>query len=155
MNYKRKKVSSIIISVVIILIAALVLTSCTGMGPLGPFGNDQDGSDEQGIEIFEVVRGNILQIIATTGSVDSKTQNQYALQASGEIISALEKGDSFKEGATLVKVDNSDTMDLLEKADIDLQNSESSLRNAQINYQSALYANHIAIQLAETNTKKA
>ncbi len=152
MKPKGKKISIIIISAVIVLIAALVLTSCTGMGM---FGNNQDGSDDQGIEIFELERGDMQQITTTTGFVDSKKQNNYTLQVSGEIISALEKGDSFKEGDTLVKVDNSDTMDLLEKADIDLQSSESSLRTARINYQQALDANHISIQLAETNTKKA
>lgn len=152
MKPKGKKISIIIISVVMVLNAVLALTSCTGMGM---FGNDQDGSEDQGIEVFRLEKGDMQQITTTTGSVDSKTQNNYTMQVSGEIISAMEKGDSFKEGDILVKVDNSDTMDLLEKADIDLQNSESSLRIARINYQSALDSNHIAIQLAETNTKKA
>ena len=152
MNSKRKKKSSIIISVVIVLIAALILTSCTGMGM---FGNDQDGSEEQGIEIFELERGDILQIIATTGSVDSKTQNKYTMQVSGEIISALEKGDSFKEGDVLVKVDNSEGLLQLEKIEKNLKLSEISLKAAKLNYQKALDANHITIQLADLNTEKA
>jgi len=110
MNSKRKKVSSIVISVVIVLIAAMALTSCMGIGPLG---NNQDGDDTQGIEIFTLETGDIMQIIAVTGSVDSNTHNNYAMSVSGEILSSLEKGDSFKKGDMLVEVDNSDALDQL------------------------------------------
>jgi len=152
MNSKRKIISSIIISVVIVLSAALVLTSCIGVGP---FGNDQESSVEQGIEIFELERGDIVQIIATTGSIDSSTQNYYTLQVSGEVVSALEKGDLFKEGDLLIEIDDSDAFDQLEQIERDIENAESSLRTACINYQNALDANHIAIQLAELNTEGA
>jgi len=152
MNSKRKKISIIIISVAIALTTALVLTSCIGVGP---FGNDQDGSTEQSIEIFELERGDIVQIVASTGSVDSSTQNYYTLQVSGEVISALEKGDLFKEGDLLIEIDDSDALDQLEQIERDIENAESSLRTARINYQNALDSNHIAIQLAELNTEGA
>ncbi|MCD4670136.1 MAG: HlyD family secretion protein [Actinomycetia bacterium] len=152
MNSKRKKISTIIISAAITLTTALVLTSCVGVGP---FGNNQDGLTEQGIEIFELERGDIVQTVATTGSVDSSIQNKYALQVSGEIISALEKGDFFKEGELLVEVDDSDVLDRLEQIARDIENAESSLRTAWVNYQKALDANHIAVQLTELNTEGA
>ncbi len=152
MNSKRKKISIIIISVAIALTTALVLTSCIGVGP---FGNDQDSSAEQGIEIFELEKGDIVQIVATTGSIDSSTQNYYNMQVSGEVISALEKGDLFEEGDLLIELDDSDALDQLEKIERDIDNAESSLRTARINYQKALDANHIAIQLAELNTEGA
>ena len=91
MNSKRKIFSITIISVVIVSIAALILTSCIG---LGPFSSNKDSSAEQGIEIFELERGDIIQIVTTTGSVDSGTQNNYTLQVSSGIISAPEKGTS-------------------------------------------------------------
>ena len=151
MKPKGKKISFITISAFIVLIAALALTSCTG---IGPFGNNLSGSEEQGIEIFELERGDILQITSATGSLDSKTQNRFTSKVSGEIISALEKGDSFRKGDVLVEIDNSDALDKLEKIAMDIENAESSLRTARINYQKALDANHIAIQPAELNTEK-
>ncbi len=152
MNSKKKIITSISISVITVLITAMVLTSCIGVGP---FGNDQESSIEQGIEIFELERGDIIQIVATTGSVDSSTQNYYNMQISGEVISALEKGDLFKEGDLLIEIDDSDALDQLEQIERDIENAESSLRTARINYQKALDANHIAIQLAELNTEGA
>ncbi len=152
MNSKRKKVSSIIVFTVIVSVAAVFLTSCTG---IGPFGGNQDESEEQGIEIFRLEKGDILQMIATTGSVDSKTQNNYSMQVSGKIISAMDKGDSFKKGDVLIEIDNTDVLDKLEQIAMDIENAESSLKTAQINYQKALDLNHIAVQLAELNTEKA
>lgn len=153
MNSKRKIISSIIISVVIALTAVLVLTSCSGTGMLGRLGNNEPA--EQGIEIFELERGDIVQIVATTGSIDSSTQNYYTLQVSGEVISALEKGDLFKDGDLLIKIDDSDALDQLEQIARNIENAESSMRTARINYQKALDANHIAVQLAELNTEGA
>lgn len=77
------------------------------------------------------------------------------LQVSGEIISALEKGEIYRKGDILVEVDNSDGMLRLDQIEKDIKKSESSLKTAKINYQKALDANHIAIQLADINTEKA
>ncbi len=153
MNSKRKITFSIIISAAIVLIAALVLTSCSGVGVLGKLGSDDPA--EQGIEIFELERGDIVQIVATNGSIDSSAQNYYNLQVSGEVTSALEKGDLFKEGDLLVEIDDSDVLDQLTQIERDIENAESSLRTARVNYQNALDTNHIAVQLAELNTEGA
>jgi len=155
MNPKMKKISILTIPAIIVLIAVMVLTSCSGTGVLGKLGNDDADSAEDGIEIFELETGDIVQLVATTGSVDSSTQNSYSMQVSGEIISVMEKGDYFKGGDMLVEVDNSDTMDQIEQIAMDIENAESSLRTARTNYQSALDSNHIAIQLAELNTEGA
>ncbi|MBC7333355.1 MAG: HlyD family efflux transporter periplasmic adaptor subunit [Actinobacteria bacterium] len=114
-----------------------------------------EGELSEGIEVFEVKRGDILQVVSTSGSIDSKTKNTYTLQVSGKVISALEKGDSFKKGDILVEVDKQDALVSLERIEKEIQAAESSLRVAQINYQKALDANHIAIQLAEINAQKA
>ena len=153
MDPKMKRISILIISVSIVLITVMVLTSCSGMGVFGKLGNN-DPADE-GIEIFELETGDIIQLVATTGSVDSSTLNYFNLQVSGEIISTLKKGDSFKEGDLLIEVDNSDALDQLEEIAMDIENAESSLRIARMNYQNALDANHIAVQMAELNTEGA
>ena len=153
MNSKRKVISGIIITVVIIIITVLILTSCAGAGMLGKMGNSDTA--EEGIEIFELERGDIVQIVATTGSVDSSMLNYYSLQISGEVISAPEKGDVFKAGESLIKIDDSDALDQMAQVERDIENAESSLRTARINYQAALDANHIAIQMAELNTEGA
>jgi len=148
---KRKTVISIISAFTVFLVS-IILVSCTGIGPFAGF---DDGIIDQGIEIFEVQKGDIRQIVSTTGSVDSDIQNTYTVQGSGEIISALEKGDAFSEGDILVELDNSDGLLILSQAEKDIELSESSLNTAKINYQKALDENHIAIQLAEINTEKA
>jgi len=123
------------------------------MGMGGFFGSSEEGSF-QSIESFKVTRGDIYQIISTSGSVDSESANSYNMKASGEILSALEKGDYFDEGEILVEIDNSEGLDQLLQIERNLELSEISLKEARLNYQSALDSNHIAIQMAELNTKK-
>ena len=153
MNPKMKRISILPISIIIVSIAVMVLTSCSGTGMLGRLGNDEPV--EEGIEIFELETGDIIQLVATTGLVDSNMLNFFNLQVSGGIISAVKKGDSFKEGDLLIELDNSDALDLLEQVETDIEDAESSLRVAQINYQNALDDNHISVQLAELNTEGA
>ena len=147
----KRKIIILIVSLLILLLISIISISCMGMGS---FTNAEDTAN-QGIETFEVQRGDIFQLISTEGSVDSDSLNTYTLQGSGRIISALEKGDSFKEGDILVEVDNSEGLLQLEKIEKNLQLSEISLKTAKSNYRSALDANHIAVQLKDLNTKKA
>lgn len=152
MKINKRKTILVIVSALTVILISIVSISCMRMGP---FSGSSDGIDDQGIEVFEVQKGNIFQIVSTTGSIGSEVQNTYTLQVSGEIISALEKGEIFRKGDILVEVDNSDGMLRLEQIEKDIKKSESSLRTAKINYQKALDANHIAIQLADLNAEKA
>jgi HlyD family secretion protein len=156
MRKKAKRTS--IILLVVVLISSVILTSCMNMGPI----RTQESGDEEEIEIFRLEIGDILQTTEATGFVESAVQNQYSFQVSGEILSALKKGDSFKEGDVLVELNNSDCLfnieqqaKNIESIEGDLAVADSSLDTAKINYQEALDKNHFAIQLAETNTKKA
>ena len=153
MRSKMSRISILSILVVVISITLLTITSCQGAGILGKLGNDE--AVDEGIEIFELKTGDIIQLVATTGLVDSNTLNYFNLQVSGGIISAVKKGDSFKKGDLLIELDNSDALDLLEQVEADIEDAESSLRVAQMNYQSALDTNHIAVQMAELNTESA
>jgi multidrug resistance efflux pump len=148
---KRKMVITAI-SAVILLLISVILTSCMGMGP---FSSSSQNAGTQQIETFKVQRGNIYQTVSTTGSVDSNSLNTYNMQVSGEVLSALEKGDYFKKDDILVEVDNSEGQLQLEQAEKNLKLSEISLTAAKLNYQAALDSNHIAIQTTELNTKKA
>ena len=152
MDPKMKRISILTISAVIVLTAVLALTSCSGAGVLGKLGNNGADSAEEGIEIFELETGDIIQLVATTGFVDSSTLNYFNLQVSGEIISTVKKGDFFKTGDLLIELDYSDALDILEQIETDIEAAESTLRVAKMNYQNALDANHIAVQMAELNT---
>jgi len=148
---KRKVIISIV-SVAAVFLFSIISVSCMG---IGPFAGPSEDMTAQDMEIFEVQRGNILQLISTTGSVDSNVQNTYTLQGSGEIVAVLEKGDEFKKGDTLVELDNSDGLLRITEAEKDIELSEISLKTSKLNYQKALDENHIAIQISEINTKKA
>src|SRR3972149_8523028 len=106
----KRKTIFLIISASILLLILIISFSC-----MGPFSDSEDNIVSQDIETFEVKRGNIFQLVSTTGEVDSETLNTYTISFSGEIISALEKGDYFKEGDMLVDVANSDGLLQLER----------------------------------------
>jgi len=148
---KRKVIISIV-SAAAVFLFSVISVSCMGIGPFAGTSEDMTAQD---MEIFEVQRGNILQLISATGSVDSNVQNTYTLQGSGEIVAVLEKGDEFKKGDTLVELDNSDGLLRITEAEKDIELSEISLKTSKHNYQKALDENHIAIQISEINTKKA
>jgi len=148
---KRKVIISIV-SAAAVFLFSVISVSCMGIGPFAGTSEDMTAQD---MEIFEVQRGNILQLISATGSVDSNVQNTYTLQGSGEIVAVLEKGDESKKGDTLVELDNSDGLLRITEAEKDIELSEISLKTSKHNYQKALDENHIAIQISEINTKKA
>jgi HlyD family secretion protein len=148
---KRKIIISIV-SVLILLLISIISVSCMGMGS---FSGTADDSANQEIEIFKVKKGSIYQLISTTGSVDSDSLNTYTLQGTGEIISALEKGDSFKKGDVLAEVDNSEGLLQLEKIENNLKLSEISYKEAKLNYQKSMDTYHITLQLLDLNTQKA
>jgi HlyD family secretion protein len=152
MKINKRKTILIIISVLTVILISIVSVSCMGMGL---FSGSTEETADQGVEVFEVQRSNIYQTVSTTGTIDSEVQNTYTLQVTGEVLSTLEKGDTFRKGNILVEVDKSDGLLSLEQIESDIESAESSLRTAKINYQKALDANHITIQLASLNTEKA
>jgi HlyD family secretion protein len=107
------------------------------------------------METVKATRGDIIEKISSTGTVDSTEMMNYSVLQAAEILEILKKGDTFKRGQTLIKIDNSRTELLIKQAEQNLVLAEQAIDVAKINYQSALDANHVAIQLAETNTKAA
>ncbi len=151
-SIRNKKALYVIFFLVILVLVVFIITSCMGMGP---FRSSSGLEENQEKEIFEVTKGNIYQVVSTEGSVDSLSLNTYNMNVLGKILSSAKKGDYFKEGDILVKIDDSEGFSIIEQIEKNLKLSEISLRTAKLNYQSALDSNHIAIQMAELNTEKA
>lgn len=130
--------------ILIILLVALIVFSFTACGKAVPK-----------FETFRVERGNIIESVTSSGIVDSSEVKNYALQVSGTVLDVLKKGETFKSGQILVSVDNKRNEILLGQAEKNLEAAENSLKIAKINYQQALNANHVAIQLSQSNTNLA
>lgn len=137
----RKKIF-ITTTIAIIIIALLNLSACNRLGDISKIP-----------DTFEVTKGDIIQTATTSGYVDSSEQNDYSLSASGKVLCALIKGDTFSKGDVLIEIDDSRQELLITQAEENLNTAKNSLALAKISYQQALDANHIAIQLAEVNTK--
>ena len=138
-NYKRQ-ITLPILTIFIALSLLLSFTSC------------RSGSTED-IETVKVARGDIIQIITSSGFVDASQQKNYSLQTSGEVLKSLKKGELFKKGDVILEVDNSRTQLLVKQAEENLKIAENSLGLAKLSYKQALDSNHISIQLAGENAK--
>jgi HlyD family secretion protein len=164
MNSKRKVILTTLKVFLLALsfLAIIVLASCMGGLPFSNNSSTKASAQSQGMQTYTVVRGNILQESSTTGAVDAKKTNTYTFEVTGKVTSAFEQGDTFKKNDLLVTLDDSEGVakideleDTLLTAEDDLASSKNSITTAKINYQKALDANHIAIQLADLNTQKA
>ena len=138
------KIFFIITAIAIIIIASFNLSACRRLS------NTLINTDT-----YEVAKGDIAQTVTTSGYVDSSKQNDYSLPASGKVLCALSKGDTFSKGDSLIEIDNSRQEFLIAQAEENLNTANNSLELSKISYQQVLDANHIAIQLAETSTSLA
>src|SRR4030065_920123 len=132
----------LITSTVIIIILMLNLLACRAI---------RDGQEQT--ETFEVARGDVIQTVNTSGYVLGEMENSYSLMASGKVARSLEKGDTFEKDDILIEIDTSRQQLLASQAEENLKIAENSLSLARLNYQQALDANHIALQMAEENKK--
>ena len=130
----------LIITIITIIIALLNLFACRAIG-----------DSQEDAETFEVTRGDIIQTVTTSGYVDSSEQNDYSLSASGKVLCALSKGDTFSKGDVLIEIDGSRQELLIAQAEENLNTAKNSIDIAKINYQQALGANHVSIQIAQSN----
>lgn len=140
---KKYKIKILNFSLIIFLIILIifVFTACRKAAPQ--------------YETFKVARGDITESVTASGTVDSSDIKNYSLQVSGKVLTALKKGDAFKNGQVLISVDNSRNEMLVSQAEKNLEVAENSLKIAKINYQQALNANHVAIQLSQSSNNVA
>lgn len=111
--------------------------------------------EEVKLNTFTVTKGDIITQITATGTVDARDKRSYSLLQSAKVLESLKKGDTFKKGQVLIRIDDTKAKLYIEQAEQNLILAEESINIAKINYQSALDANHVAIQLAESSNKSA
>jgi len=111
--------------------------------------------EEVKLNTFTVTKGDIITQITATGTVDARDKRSYSLLQSAKVLKSLKKGDTFKKGQVLIRIDDTKAKLYIEQAEQNLILAEESINIAKINYQSALDANHVAIQLAESSNKSA
>jgi len=136
----HRKISCIIFSIFTVICISLLIsiTACKQKAPE--------------IETFAVQRGDITESISASGSVDSAEIKNYGVRESAEILEILKKANTFKKGDLLIKIDNSRANLLLSQSDQNLILAQQAIDIAKINYQAALDANHVAIQLAQSSS---
>lgn len=157
LNFQKKfgisnKFSSILLAVMFFVNCALIsgsLYSCNNEKR-----NMKSDTDKGNYIKAKVEKKDMTSKIKLIGSAMAKTVNSLSFEISGKLLFIAEEGDKIIKGEKLAEVDNSDAIDRLAEIETDVKNAESLMRIAQINYQSALDANHVAIQLAETDSKK-
>src|SRR4030042_1397920 len=140
----RKKffIVSTTVAIIAVIMVSSGLSSCKGLGDASTL-----------LDTFEVTRGDIIQTITTSGYVESIEKNDYSITVSGEVLHALSKDDVFSKGDVLIEVDNSRQELLIAQSEENLNLAKDSLALAKISYQQALDYNHVALQLADINTK--
>ena len=107
----------ILIFILSVLILAMIFSvSCMSSMFGGRFSSGQDADAETGIEIFTVERGDVIQTVSATGSIESNDFLNLNLSVAGTVIKSLEAGDTFKKGELLFEVDN-------EKKELQIQHS--------------------------------
>ena len=58
------------------------------------------------IETFEAEKGDIIESVSATGTVDSKDGRNYSLTQSAEVLEILSHGDAFKSFGNVSEVGN-------------------------------------------------
>lgn len=106
-------------------------------------------------ETIKAVRNTISEVVNTTGNVDSSEYKNLSLPVGGKVIRSVKKGDELKKGQVLIEIDSERTSLLISQSENSISLAENSLKLAELNYQNALDANHIAVQLAENNNELA
>ncbi len=107
------------------------------------------------IETVKAVRSTISQVVDTTGNVDSSEYKNLSIPSSGRVIKSVQKGDSVKKGEMLIEIDGRRTELLISQTEENIAIAEGSLKMAKLNYQNALDANHVAVQLSKDNNDMA
>ncbi len=138
-----RRLSFITASIIILIIIMISLLACERLI------NVPDTSNT-----FEVTRGDIIQTITTSGYIDSDEKHDYSLLFSGKVLQILKKGDVFRKNDILIKIDDSKQELLFAQAEENINIAKHSLALAKISYQQSLDANHIAIQIAETDAQQ-
>ena len=102
-------------------------------------------------ETFTVIKGDIVETVSSTGNVDSTEKRSYSPGQSAKVLEILKSGQVFKKGDILIKIDDTKADLLISQSEQNLALAEQAISIAKLNYHSALDANHVAVQLAQSN----
>ena len=141
----RNKINKIVLAFIITLMLAalaILLVSCAAATTVLP-------------DTYTVKKGSIIQTVTSSGSVDSSDKKNYSLSVAGEVLNTLKKGEYFKTGDILIEISNDRAQILARQAEESLKTAETSIEIAKLNYQAAMNANHVAIQLSQSSSATA
>ena len=143
-NFKKSRNYSKIISALLIIflcVSTIFILSCK--------------KNTVAAETAIVMRGDIIQSVDVSGNVEALQSKNLSLPASGKVLKSIEKGDFLKKGDVLLEIDNRKTKLMVSQAQENIKVAETALKVAQINYKSALDANHVAVQIAQLENDSA
>lgn len=126
---KKRKFSgkSIIISVIILLAVAIAITFFIAKS------KKSAEKTEQSYKTAYAMVGNITETIQQSGTVEPYERREITSLVKGEIIaSAFEEGDHVEEGQMLYRIDDEDAQLNIEKAKINLEETEENITNLSI-----------------------
>jgi HlyD family secretion protein len=152
MEKNRKK--KIILFTAVTFLSLIFMISFTSCMLLGGSRTTASSTSTTETTTFTVKIGNIIQSVSATGYVDSSETKTYSNQVSGEVLKVLSVGTSFKKDDVLLQIKDNETPLLISQSEINLKTAENSIKEAKLNYQKALDANHIAVQLAQLDAEQ-
>jgi len=146
----------------------ILLFMAVGLAALGMFFllSDENGSDaveKIPFKTAQVIQGDLLVKISTTGVVEPNFQVEVKSKASGEVLNfSFEEGDVVKKGQLLLQLDKSDEIRNVALAQADLTSSQANLKKAksshlsqQTKYQTSLKSAQSRVLEAEANLLEA
>jgi HlyD family secretion protein len=153
----KKSKPKIILILVSLLSIAILASSLSGCQVISRFtgGTKTASNSANTVETFTVKRGDLIQSMSTTGTVDSAETKNLSVKTAGEVLESTTVGSQVKKGDILLKVDNSDLLLSIKQSQINVEVAESSLKQLQLSYKAALDANHIAVQVAQLENDSA
>jgi len=122
---KFTKKTMIIAGIALVLIIALIVTISIK--------SKSGGKTEQNYTTAYAQIGTVTETIEQSGTVEPYERREITSLVKGEIIeSAFEEGDYVEEGQTLYRIDDEDAQLNIEKASINLEETEEDIKNLYI-----------------------
>ena len=136
-----------------------------GMGLLWAFIGTEEQRTPKGIpfKTTPVIRGDLVVKVSATGVVEPNFQVEVKSKASGEVLKfKFEEGDTIKKGTLLLKLDKSDEIRSVARANADLASAHANLNKAKTallsqktKYRTSLKSAQSRVQEAKANLKEA
>lgn len=130
----NKKVMPLLILVVAVGIVAIMMMTRRQLEPR------QVQAPPIAVRVVEVYPGNVQLVVHAQGTVSPRTESSLVPEVSGNVTWVspnLVSGGYFEKGAALLKVDDRDYRDAVQRAEATLQRAEAEHNLAQFEYERA------------------